>query len=235
MGGGTVTPQSRSKSTAMLLSLIGVIILIIGVAVFSLKRPPRQTAVAPPVVVTQPVVEKPVEPPPPPPVEPVVEPVQPPPPAHGKPQKGRPQKQVRPPKGQPGTPTTTPNTASSDAARFGDKSHTNIPVNPGGGGSASRPPPAQADITKVIANNRAQIKVCYQRALTRDNSLTHGKLNVKVSIGISGRVKHVGLDGPAGFRTLLEPCIREVVTRWVFPQGPDEYATEFPLVFQGNE
>jgi hypothetical protein len=88
---------------------------------------------------------------------------------------------------------------------------------------------------KVIGNNRAGIKVCYQRALTRDNSLTHGKLSVKLSIGISGRVKHVGLDGPTQFRILLEPCIKEVVSRWVFPQASEEYGTEFPLVFQGNE
>ena len=103
------------------------------------------------------------------------------------------------------------------------------------GGVASRPPPAQGDIMKVIGNNRAGIKVCYQRALTRDNSLTHGKLSVKLSIGISGRVKHVGLDGPTQFRILLEPCIKEVVSRWVFPQASEEYGTEFPLVFQGNE
>jgi hypothetical protein len=87
----------------------------------------------------------------------------------------------------------------------------------------------------VISNNRAGIKICYQRALTRDNSLTHGKLAVKLSIGISGRVKHVGLDGPAQFKLLLEPCIKDVVQRWVFPQASEEYGTEFPLVFQGNE
>ena len=87
----------------------------------------------------------------------------------------------------------------------------------------------------VISNNRAGIKICYQRALTRDNTLTRGKLAVKLSIGISGRVKHVALDGPTNFRLLLEPCIRDVVQRWVFPQASEEYGTEFPLVFQGNE
>jgi hypothetical protein len=107
-------------------------------------------------------------------------------------------------------------------------------IKPGGGGS-HLPPPDQSAITKVISNNRAGIKVCYQRALTRDNTLTHGKLAVKLSIGLSGRVKHVGLDGPSQFKILLEPCIKEVVQRWVFPQASEEYGTEFPLVFQGNE
>ena len=101
-------------------------------------------------------------------------------------------------------------------------------------GVSSRPPPSQADITKVISNNRGNIKTCYQRALLRDNTLTHGKIAVKLSIGISGRVKHVGLEGPTQFKT-LEPCIKEVVQRWVFPQASEEYGTEFPLVFQGNE
>ena len=58
---------------------------------------------------------------------------------------------------------------------------------------------------------------------------------MKLSIGISGRVKHVGLDGPTQFKLLLEPCIKDVVQRWVFPQASEEYGTEFPLVFQGNE
>jgi len=55
-----------------------------------------------------------------------------------------------------------------------------------------------------------------------------------VSIGISGRPKHVAVDGPTQFRT-IEPCIREVVGRWAFPPAGEEYGTEFVYVFQGNE
>jgi hypothetical protein len=100
--------------------------------------------------------------------------------------------------------------------------------------AATRPPPSQAQLTAVVNNNRAAIKTCYQRALARDNSLTHGKLIVKLTLGISGRVKGSRVEGPPQFRT-IEPCIREVVSRWVFPQASDEYDFEFPLVFQGNE
>ena len=99
---------------------------------------------------------------------------------------------------------------------------------------ANRPPPSQADITRVIANNKLGIKTCYQRALLRDSNLTHGKIVVGVTIGLSGRVKGVRVDGPASFRT-LEPCIKEMVYRWTFPQSSDEYGTEFSYVFQGNE
>ena len=100
--------------------------------------------------------------------------------------------------------------------------------------SSSRPPPSQAQITAVITNNRNGIKTCYQRALARDNSLTRGKITVKLTLGISGRVKHAAIDGPQQFR-VIEPCIKDLVARWVFPQASEEYATEFPLVFQGNE
>jgi predicted Zn finger-like uncharacterized protein len=100
--------------------------------------------------------------------------------------------------------------------------------------SAPRPPPSQAEISRVINNNRNGIKNCYQRALLRDSSLTHGKITVTVNIGISGRVKHTGIDGPTQFRS-LEPCIKEVVGRWAFPPAGEEYGTQFVYVFQGNE
>jgi hypothetical protein len=99
---------------------------------------------------------------------------------------------------------------------------------------ANRPAPSQAEISRVIANNKIGIKTCYQRALLRDSSLTHGKIVVGVTIGISGRVKHVTVDGPSSFRT-LEPCIKEMLARWVFPQSYEEYGTEFSYLFQGNE
>jgi len=117
-------------------------------------------------------------------------------------------------------------------SRFSDTSGRPLNLQPGGGGA--RGTPAQADITRVISNNKAGIKICYQRALLRDSSLTHGKINVRVSIGLSGRAKSVNVDGPPAFRA-LEPCIREVLSRWAFPPSSEEYGTEFSYLFQGNE
>ena len=227
MGGGTVEHRPRSKSAIYILALLAVVGIVVVLVIVSTKKPKAVALPAP--VVTTVIPEKAPEPPPPPP-EPIVEQTQPPPPLqHGKQIKGRPQKQVRGGKNQP--PGPAQNTGNTDTNRFQDTHEMKVaPIGP-----SVRPPPAQGDIMKVISNNRANIKVCYQRALTRDNTLTHGKLAVKLSIGISGRVKHVALDGPAAFRTLLEPCIKEVVGRWVFPQASEEYGTEFPLVFQGNE
>ena len=96
----------------------------------------------------------------------------------------------------------------------------------------TQPPPSQTEITKVVDENRSSITACHQRALARDNSLTYGKITVKVSIGISGRVKHVRVDGLLQVRSLLEPCIREAVSHWIFPQASEEYGTEFPFVLQ---
>ncbi len=227
-------PAPRSKSAIYILALLGVIALIVVVAVISLKKPPKPVAtiVKPPPVA---VVEAPVVPEPPPVAPPpIIEPTAPPPPPGKAGKRGGKQTRAAATKEQPtgtGTPVTPQPTG--DAARFGDTSRPNLTVKPTA--AATRPPPSQSDITKVISNNRAGIKICYQRALTRDNTLTHGKLAVKLSIGISGRVKHVGLDGPTQFKLLLEPCIKDVVPRWVFPQASEEYGTEFPLVFQGNE
>jgi predicted Zn finger-like uncharacterized protein len=229
--------KGRSKSTLLILALLGVIGLIVVVAVISLKKPPKPAPVAvkPTPVETAPVAAKPPEPPPPPPIAPEPPPPEPPQKGKGK-LKGKQarvaaSKQAQNTAQTPTTPTPPPPTPGGDAARFRDNHTMDIK----GGGAPKLPPPDQSAITRVISNNRAGIKVCYQRALTRDNSLTHGKLSVKLSIGISGRVKHMTLDGPTQFRLLLEPCIKEVVQRWVFPQASEEYGTEFPLVFQGNE
>jgi predicted Zn finger-like uncharacterized protein len=120
-----------------------------------------------------------------------------------------------------------PNTA----ARFRETpTHTVAPT----AAVSNRPAPNQGEISRVIANNKIGIKTCYQRALLRDSSLTHGKITVRVTIGISGRVKNTAVDGPVHFRA-LEPCIKEMLARWVFPQSYEEYGTEFSYVFQGNE
>ena len=119
------------------------------------------------------------------------------------------------------------------AARFGESSSREVRAATGGGERAHSMP-AQADISRVINNNRQGIQTCYQRALLRDSTLTQGKVTVRVSIGISGKVKSVSLDAPAPFRS-MESCVRDVMSRWAFPPSSEEYGTEFPVVLQGNQ
>ena len=96
------------------------------------------------------------------------------------------------------------------------------------------PPPSRGEIMMVIEKNLHGVNVCYQRALASDASLTFGKVTVKLGIGISGRVKHVTSDGPPRFQILLEPCIKEAVSRWTFPRASEEYGAEFPFVFKSD-
>jgi len=119
------------------------------------------------------------------------------------------------------------------ANRFGDSSSREVRGS-SSSGSGARSTPAQADISRVITNNRQGIQTCYQRALLRDSTLTHGRVTVRVWIGLSGKVKSVSLDAPSAFRS-MEPCVRDVMSRWAFPPSSEEYGTEFPFLLQGNQ
>ena len=136
-----------------------------------------------------------------------------------------------------GSTTTVPSAFSpeqrSEASRFADTSRNPLQVRPLAP-TVSKVTPNQSDIARVVNANKGGIKICYQRALLRDNTLTHGKIDVEVTIGISGRVKNVAIQGPASFRA-LDPCIKDVLSRWVFPASSEEYGTGFSYVFQGNE
>jgi predicted Zn finger-like uncharacterized protein len=241
---------ARQKGGRIVLAFLGVIGLIVVVLFLNVTKKakpalapmPQSTVSADPMAG---IAEKPAEPPPaiapsPPPMEPVApapELTAQPAGAHGK------GKMARGAHGHgaagPVAPTSPPPAAAVAAApvadgnaRYRDTSRPGLAIT--GGGGASRPAPSQSDISRVINNNRGGIKNCYQRALLRDSSLTHGKITVQVTIGVSGRVKRTGIDGPPQFRS-LDPCIKEVVGRWAFPQAGDEYGTEFVYVFQGNE
>jgi hypothetical protein len=238
-------PAARQRTGRIILVFLSVIALVCVALIVGVAKKPKQVASLPSKGVADPlagVVDNPPPPSPPAPAEP-------PPAAAPTPEaapevrgrgKGRPLARGRgaaptgptapPPLGATTPPPAPAEVADNSNARYRDGHNLNI----SGGSGIQRPAPSQSDISRVINNNRGGIKNCYQRALLRDNSLTHGKISVKVTIGISGRVKHTGIDGPPQFRS-LEPCIKEVVGRWAFPQAGDEYGTEFVYVFQGNE
>jgi hypothetical protein len=236
-------PAARQKATRAILALGAVVALICIAFFFVSTKKPKAVVAPPPKAVADPlagIVDNPPPNTPPPPAAAPPAPAPAPEPAvslHGR-GKGHPVVRGRgaagpAPTQPPAAGTLPPPPVADDSAnaRYRDSGKA---LNITGGSGVSRPAPQQADIMKVIANNRGGIKNCYQRALLRDNSLTHGKISVKVTIGISGRVKHTAIDGPQQFRS-LEPCIKEMVGRWVFPPSGDEYGTEFVYVFQGNE
>jgi hypothetical protein len=242
--------QPRQRNLKLVLGFVGVVAVICAIVAFTvIKRPAPVVAESRPSatpttedgfakladkLAQEAADSKALVPPPPPAPVPPTEPPPAPPKAGGRGGKravvgSRGSARTSPPRAAPVAPATPP---SREAARFGDTSGRQVQIQTGT--SSGRGTPGQSDITRVINNNKGGIKICYQRALLRDNTLTHGKISLRLSIGISGRVKNVKVDGPQSFRA-LDPCIRDVISRWVFPQSSEEYATEFSYVFQGNE
>ena len=91
----------------------------------------------------------------------------------------------------------------------------------------------RATVARAVADGRAGLAACYQRALTKDDSLVHGRVTVRVSLAASGGVEAVAVNGPAPFRA-MQPCFERAIAKWNFPTAPEAYATEFPLVMQGS-
>ncbi len=94
---------------------------------------------------------------------------------------------------------------------------------------------SQSQMSAVVKKkeNQQGLKVCYERALKRDERLRAGRLDVTVSIGISGMVKGVSVSAPPEFSP-VSSCIKENVKRWRFPASNEEYSMAFPLIFQGS-
>jgi tetratricopeptide (TPR) repeat protein len=102
------------------------------------------------------------------------------------------------------------------------------------GGSGASKPPGASEIGPLIKKGRSDIQACYQRALRLDPDLTRARITVSISIGVSGTVKGVVLDPPHPSPS-LESCLKQAISRWVFPLSPVEYATEFPVLLRGRE
>ena len=109
-----------------------------------------------------------------------------------------------------------------------------IRVRDASSGAGSSRPPGAAEIGPLIKKGKSEIQACYQRALRQDPTLTRARITVQISVGISGLVKNVALDPPHPSGA-LEVCIKEAISRWVFPLSPVEYGTEFPLVLRGKD
>ena len=251
--GAAAGPRAGGRPVRLIFGAVALAVIVCGiVAVVMLRKPAAPVAVTPPPappgetnfanlaekLANEQAAEKPAEPPPTAPVveesKAVVGKVEAPPKNGGGKGKGK----SRGKNGGSATvsPTAPPPMTDEQlraAARFGDTSTREVRANVGGAASA-RSMPAQADISRVINNNRQGIQTCYQRALLRDSTLTQGKVTVRVSIGISGKVKSVNLDAPSQFRS-MESCVRDVMSRWAFPPSSEEYGTEFPVVLQGNQ
>jgi hypothetical protein len=94
-------------------------------------------------------------------------------------------------------------------------------------------PPSPAEIATVIKRGRADLQACYQRVLRQDPSLTRARVAITINVGTSGMVKRIATD-PSRPPAALDACIRDSVTRWVFPLSSVDYQAELPLSVHGS-
>jgi len=74
----------------------------------------------------------------------------------------------------------------------------------------------KAAAARVIAQNRAQVRSCYERALKQNNYLS-GTLNVQVRIGSDGRVDATRFGGSLTDRE-VRSCVSRLTRSWRFPK-----------------
>lgn len=92
----------------------------------------------------------------------------------------------------------------------------------------TRPASPSDPLRHVIIANRDGIKNCVQRWLLADHSAAALTVDLKLNIGISGRVKTVQSISDPRLRA-LDPCVRLVVSRWAFPPSHEAYGVDFAL------
>ena len=93
--------------------------------------------------------------------------------------------------------------------------------------------PRRSEIAPVVEKGRADVQACYRRAF-RDAPVTRGKLMLRISIAPSGLVKSVALNSPREYK-VMEPCMKDAVSHWVFPPSVEEYGADVPILLQGKD
>jgi predicted Zn finger-like uncharacterized protein len=131
-------------------------------------------------------------------------------------------------------PTPTPAQAAA-VKRMQGSSGTGknlAPARPNPFASNAKPITAE-QVMAVVRRNQGSVKICYERALKLDNHLTKGRIDVTVSVGLSGTVRKVMLSTPPGFYVIVS-CLKDAVRRMTFPANGEEYTMSFPLIMQGG-
>jgi len=76
---------------------------------------------------------------------------------------------------------------------------------------------AAAELTAIIRGQPSkQVQTCYERRL-KDNNLLQGSMKVLLTIGASGSVRAVSVDGTLNDRQVYS-CVKRVAKTWKFPR-----------------
>ena len=75
----------------------------------------------------------------------------------------------------------------------------------------------EAAVLNIINGQpRKQVQTCYERRL-KDDNLLQGSMKVLLTIGASGNVRTVSVDGSLGDPTVFA-CVKRVARTWKFPE-----------------
>jgi hypothetical protein len=76
---------------------------------------------------------------------------------------------------------------------------------------------AAAELTAIIRGQPSkQVQTCYERRL-KDNNLLQGQMKVLLTIGSSGSVRAVSVDGTLNDQQVYS-CVKRVAKTWKFPK-----------------
>jgi outer membrane biosynthesis protein TonB len=93
-----------------------------------------------------------------------------------------------------------------------------------------------ARIQAIVAENRRQVRNCYERALKRNNQL-QGNLTLSMKIARDGSVEATRVGGSLGDPEVFA-CVRSLASRWHFPNPSGGNCAvvraPFSLTPQGN-
>ncbi len=83
----------------------------------------------------------------------------------------------------------------------------------------------------MLQRGRGQLARCYERTL-RLHPEVHGRLRLRVTVGLMGDVRRVGVLGADASDTgELRQCISTYASRWTFPPPGGPVTFEVPLAF----
>lgn len=87
-------------------------------------------------------------------------------------------------------------------------------------------------ILRVIRNNLAQLRNCYETELNRNPNL-YGEVKINWEVGAAGRVKAAKVSSSSMNNKTVENCIITRFKAWRFPEPPlnQSYEVNFPFVF----
>jgi hypothetical protein len=90
---------------------------------------------------------------------------------------------------------------------------------------APTPSPRDPNV-RPIGTYEPSIQSCYERVQRTNPHFHRQPLDLRLTIGISGRVKVVDATRPDPKLRPLYSCIREAIARWTFPPNGEEYVVQ---------